>query len=266
MKIIIIYIIKVLSLPEITFTKKIDLLLSAWLSLFRLILLRQRKVKYFGNNFIHESLVGPVLTYPYEVSANILRQVLETRIQYVLDIGGNVGQFSITMVNMTKVKQIDVLEPNPEIYSLLEQNTKYYPQINLFNVGVGKKGSRTFYFKEHKSSTGSIVKSNANDDQSSLKKIKINLTDNLAGMTKRSKYDLIKIDVEGSEYEVIENLKGVETKYLYMEISANREKSFLSSDIFVLIEKRLGKFNILWQEETNNKSVCYNTLLGFPKD
>jgi len=259
--------LRIWTLSELSFSRKAVFMFQVPIALFRYFILKKTHVNYFGNRFLFEHFVDPItlLTYPCEISEVFSQLKNGQDVKTVLDIGGNIGQFSITTANMTKVKQIDVLEPNPEIYSLLEQNTAYYPQIKLFNVGVGKKGSRTFYFKEQKSSTGSIVKSNANDDQSSLKKIKINLTDNLVGTTKRNKYDLIKIDVEGSEYEVIENLKGIKTRYLYMEISANREKSFLSSEIFAMIEKRMGKFDILWQEGIDNKAVCYNVLLSFLK-
>ena len=257
--------LRIWTLKELSVLQKVIFMFQIPISWFRLFFLRKKSVNYFGHQLAFERFVDPItlLTYPQEVST-ILAQLKDVgNIHTVLDIGGNIGQFSITMVNMAKVSSIDVFEPNSEIYKLLERNTRNYPHIKLFNFGIGKKGSRTFYFEENKSSTGSIVKSNANNDQTALKEIKINLVDNVYKITKRRQYDLIKIDVEGSEYEVIAHLKGVKTKYLYMEISANREKSFYSSEIFELITRNFGKFEVLWQDEVDNEAICYNILLYF---
>jgi len=258
---------RILFLKDLPLGSRIVFVVNVFISLLKNAILKKKSIRYFGKPFIYEYWSDPLtfLAYPHEISTAVLKQVKAKEIQQVLDIGGNVGQFSITLANMVNPQKIDVFEPNGNIIDTLKINVSNYDNIRIFNLGIGKRGKQNFYYQMGKSAIGSMIKKNAYQDIESLQKVEVKFTDDIAHTTGTSKYDLVKIDVEGYEYDVIKSLKGIKTKYMFIEISTNREKSFLSSEIFALIEKRLGKFDILWQEETNNKSVCYNVLLGFPK-
>ncbi|MCA9380145.1 FkbM family methyltransferase [Candidatus Dojkabacteria bacterium] len=258
-----VFIFRVLLLSEISLKMRINLILGAYFSIFTLIFHRQKRVKYFGHDFIHESIVGPVLIYPHEISTDLIKQTSGERLKYVLDIGGNLGQFAITLVNMMDLVQLDIVEPNPTIFNTLKSNTSFYKQISCYNFAIGKPGIQKFYYKKGKSATGSFIKSNAYLNEETTRTVKVEVVNKIQSHTKRSNYDLIKIDVEGFEMEVVKNLKGIKTKYLLIEVSSNREKNYSTSELYSQIAKTFGEFEIVYQDASDSQTNSFDVLLRF---
>lgn len=254
---------RVLLLSEISFIVRVKLVVGAFVSIIRLLLFKQKRVKYFGNDFIHESLVGPVLIYPHEIASDLLKQIPGVELKYILDIGGNVGQFAVTLVNMMDIESIDIVEPNPNIFTTLKKNTSFYKQIQCYNFAIGKPGKQQFFYEKDRSTTGSLIRNNAYLSEKAIRTIKVKVINRIQSFTGRKDYDLIKIDVEGYESEVIKNLKGVKTKYLLIEVSANREKNYSTSELYRQIAKNFGEFEILYQDSTNAETDSYDVLLKF---
>ncbi|SFF10403.1 methyltransferase, FkbM family/non-ribosomal peptide synthase domain TIGR01720/amino acid adenylation domain-containing protein [Chitinophaga sp. CF118] len=58
----------------------------------------------------------------------------------VVDIGANIGMFSVYANKVAKGVKVYAFEPLPPIYSLLELNASLYPgDINIFNIGISNK-------------------------------------------------------------------------------------------------------------------------------
>lgn len=55
----------------------------------------------------------------------------------VIDAGANIGLFSIFVANMHPDCTIYAFEPTPSTFETLKENTKYYPNIKVFNCGLG---------------------------------------------------------------------------------------------------------------------------------
>lgn len=229
------------------------------------ILTNKRNIIYLGNKFRYDNKIVPfsLMYYPFEIQETILDYVGDD-VESVLDIGGNVGQFSITL-NYYKNLKIDVLEPNKEIFELLKINTTKFENIKIYNKGVGKPQKTKLYFSEGRSATGSLEKANAsNDKKDKIVETEIELISNIQSLTGTESYDLIKIDVEGCEYDVLENIKILKPKYLLIEISTDsREHSRATSELYKLITNKFGRFEILYSDAVNNKIAGYNQLLKF---
>ncbi len=61
----------------------------------------------------------------------------------VLDIGGNLGQFSVTMKHVLGPDaQIDIFEPNGKVFPLLEDNIANLENVRAFNYGLGEASGR----------------------------------------------------------------------------------------------------------------------------
>lgn len=245
--------------------RRLSLIFEAFIGLVKFLIFKKKRVKYFGHEFIHESIVGPALIYPYEISSYLLKQLPEGKLQNVLDIGGNLGQFSITLLNMAKVKRIDIIEPNPYVFSILQRNSSGYKPIRCYNVAIGQRGKHKFYYEENKSATGSFIKNNSFQDKNSLREITVEVTDKIHLVTGISHYDLIKVDVEGYEYQVIKNLKGVSTKYLFLEVSSDREKEYVTSELYKLLVEIFGSFEVLFQRQSGRNTKSFDILLKFGK-
>jgi FkbM family methyltransferase len=209
---------------------------------------RGKHISYFGKPFSFDNPATPfnLQNYPFEITNKVLRHMAIIP-KTIMDIGGNIGQFPITIAAIIPEAQIDALEPNGDIYKILEKNVKPYPNISTYNVGVGKSDPKAkMYYEPTRSGIGSLIVENAGNPDN-LKEIPITLIDDVPKTTKRASYDLITIDVEGYEMDVIKCLSNVKTKYLFMEVSTqSRSKTYLHSELFEHIRTNLGDFDIVY--------------------
>ena len=246
---------------------KLGFLLYIPLSLISILLFKRKKINYLGSSFLFDNWTTPftLMQYPFEISNKILNNLDIKNINTILDIGANCGQFALTLNYYLPNANIYSFEPNKLIYTLLEKNVSSKDKIKYFNYGIGQEGSNIMYFTPNKSAKGSLISQNATiDNNSDLEKVEINLISDISKLTNVEHYNLVKIDVEGYEYEVLNQIKGLTFKYLFIEVSAEkRAKQFNSSDLFLLIKEKFGTFNIVYQSKCDVKSECYDILLRF---
>lgn len=57
----------------------------------------------------------------------------------VIDAGANMGVFSIFAAVNHPRASIHAFEPTPSTFEVLRENTKYYPNIKIYNFGLGEK-------------------------------------------------------------------------------------------------------------------------------
>ena len=94
----------------------------------------------------------------------------------VLDIGANIGLFSLFVMSRCKDPRIYAFEPAPVVYDLLKANCDAYgSNVHTFDVGVSDKpGSATFTFYE-KSSVFSGFHSDESEDREAIKTVVRNM-------------------------------------------------------------------------------------------
>jgi FkbM family methyltransferase len=117
----------------------------------------------------------------------------------VLDIGANVGYFTRLMSTLVgEGGRVHAFEPSPSALRLLRENVRRLENVQLHELAVSDtRGTSSFSIQEH-GDTSSL-----GDDPGSNKVIRVqtDTLDNILGAAGR--IDLIKIDVEGYEYEVL---------------------------------------------------------------
>ena len=235
-------------------------------SIIRAFFTKKRRIIYLGNVLFYDNVAVPLSlqAYPHEIHRSILANISGLKVKKVLDIGGNIGQFSLTLSHALKDKvHIDVLEPNPEAFGLLKLNTASKKNIRVFNLGIGKPSLSHMFYTPGKSATGSIFRRNA-DVKSAPKKQKITLINDTVEVTGHANYDLVKIDVEGYEYNLLEVIKPLQTKLMFLEVSGRgRYKNFPHSGLFSLIEKKFGKFDIVHLSGGGVNSNNFDVMLRF---
>jgi FkbM family methyltransferase len=123
----------------------------------------------------------------------------------VIDIGGNIGSFSIYAATQAKNGKIYSFEPFTENYNIFKSSIEInkIKNIRLENRAIAAKGGKyKFYvFDEGNSGTSSLY----NNSSKKGKEIKIDAT-TLPEVVKKNKIrkiDFMKIDCEGSEYEIL---------------------------------------------------------------
>ena len=140
----------------------------------------------------------------------------------IIDIGANIGQYSIAVKSFFPKAELYSVEPDPNVFKLLMNNTKSLKSITTYNYALASKtGSIDFYVNKEFSEWSSIIKQGYNVNKIRVKAIK---GDTLFANLKY--IDLLKIDVEGAELEVIRGLVKTlkKSKYLLIELSLSRNK------------------------------------------
>ncbi len=123
----------------------------------------------------------------------------------IVDIGGNVGAFSLYANEWSQKASIYSFEPNPQVYPLLQLNTQDYDNITRFFFGLGGKNERITLF-QNPNNTGASSTSN-NYIGSTQVEIEIKNAIEQFKKLKIEKIDVLKIDTEGAEVPILKSLK-----------------------------------------------------------
>lgn len=132
----------------------------------------------------------------------------------VLDIGANVGIFSVYAAKANTTAKIFSFEPSGEAFARLNQNIRAnnLQNVTTYNVAVADKtGFLTFYEPEGHLTNGSLEANFASQyDREPRKRMAIAISGNLfEELMKDAKSILVKIDTEGAEAYVLRGLKEV---------------------------------------------------------
>ena len=115
----------------------------------------------------------------------------------VLDVGANIGLFSIWLSLRAKGIRLLAFEPFPENVEALRANVQGFPNVHIYDVAIGRERGTAQMIP-----VGARSLDHHLDSSTPGKTQVITLTDavELAGPT----VDLLKMDIEGSEYDVFE--------------------------------------------------------------
>lgn len=128
-----------------------------------------------------------------------------------LDIGANVGWYTLNILKRFKNANVFSFEPSPITVNRLKQNLKLnnFSDNKVFNIGFFNKNDKLdFYYDEEGSGASSLVDLRERD---SVKKISVYMErlDDWVKENDIKRVDFIKCDVEGAEYFVYQG--GIKT-------------------------------------------------------
>lgn len=140
----------------------------------------------------------------------------------ILDAGGFIGFSALKFNEMFPTAKIYVFEPSSDNFKILKFNVKKKKNIKIFNVALSNfqgysnlfdynygPASYTLGFKDGNIKTKSSVK--VFDINRILKKFKL--------------IDILKLDVEGEEYKILNNKFNFKrVKFIFLEIHKNKNK------------------------------------------
>ena len=127
----------------------------------------------------------------------------------IIDVGAYIGLSIIYFTSRYPNAHIIAFEPNPNIFPLLEENVEYnnIKNVQLHNIAIGENtGDRELYIESSgfaAFSTASFIKDAWNGKQKSRPIIV--KTEPLSKSINK-KVNILKIDTEGTEYEIIKEL------------------------------------------------------------
>jgi FkbM family methyltransferase len=117
----------------------------------------------------------------------------------VFDVGGYKGEWAHLIYEKYKC-HIKIFEPHPGHYKIIKERFGADPKIEIFNFGLGAV-TRNISLTD--SSDGSSIVNNNNSSTIEIKIVSIN---DFLKTHQLNKVDLIKINIEGAEYELLEHI------------------------------------------------------------
>lgn len=119
----------------------------------------------------------------------------------IADLGSNIGLSAAFFALKFPIAHIHAVEPNPEAFALLCQNTALFRNITLHQYAIGEKsGSASFHVSKHDTGSSLFARASTNHSGISVKTISfLEFLNTIGGQ----RVDLLKFDIEGAEQYVI---------------------------------------------------------------
>jgi FkbM family methyltransferase len=153
----------------------------------------------------------------------------------IIDIGANIGQFLYATKTLFPKSKVYSVEPDSSVFSILQKNAKNYSGVKIFNNALSKVGKTLKFYISKEFSEWSSLKRLDGKEYREIEVVAVR-GDTLFNNVK--KVDLLKIDVEGAEYEVLLGMPKLlkRSKYLLLEVSLDRTPTDIgSSKVFKLL-------------------------------
>ncbi len=171
----------------------------------------------------------------------------------ILDIGANIGVSTLFFKSIFPEAKIYAVEPFPENVDLLRENIKGIDGLTIIDKGLGEKdGYKIYYFSDTETNFGGGTFQKIGHNPEKKYNLEVMSFKTLINKYNIDKIDLIKIDTEGSEYEILTNIPSEvfnDVSYIVGELHGIKDfetLAFLSQwfDIGVKkdINKRLSNF------------------------
>ncbi len=147
----------------------------------------------------------PVDKYDFQTTQLIRKHLLKD--SNCIDIGANMGHILMEIVAAAPKGHHFAFEPIPDLFASLKK--KYSKNTTVYNYALSaKKGSTTFnYYPGRPAVSGFLERNKLIGQEPTLLSVQMERLDDL--IPEHIKIDLIKIDVEGAEYQVLLGAKKV---------------------------------------------------------
>jgi FkbM family methyltransferase len=136
----------------------------------------------------------------------------------VLDVGANCGALTLVAASLVANGRVYAFEPSPTIWQRLQTNINLNPivqsQVQVLPLGLGATHQQLLYYEDPNYPGNGALHQTQGDP------VDVVPLDEWVTATAIPKIDVIKIDVEGMEYEVLMGAKATLTRFqplLYFE-------------------------------------------------
>ena len=146
----------------------------------------------------------------------------------VVDVGSNVGSFMKQILNINEKALVYSIEPNIDLIKFQKNKFKNKKNIKFYNFAIDtKNGTRAFYLR-NPASHSSFFKTHQEEQFNKildLIEVQTFTLEKFFANENITKITLLKIDIEGHDYEVFHSAKNLllNNKIEYVKIEANKE-------------------------------------------
>ena len=186
------------------------------------------------------------------LNISILKEKYSLDILKIVHVGAHRGQeVQDYLINFGEI-EINLFEPQVNIFEDLNSNYGNYRNIHLYNFALGsKKGHSKMYLAENDGQSSSLLKPKKHLNEhpevhfiGESKDIEIKVLDDL----NISKIDLINIDTQGYELEVLKGAQNALHQIKYILIEVNKDELYEGCPHVKDLDRLLGKYNFVRTE------------------
>jgi FkbM family methyltransferase len=143
-----------------------------------------------------------------------LKSFLGKKDKVIVDLGANEGLYVLKMKENSPNAKIIAVEPNPEAFRILKKNveTNNLSDVMLVNSAVSSKnGKVNFEIIKGSTEVGALKLYEKFENRGEIRKISVTsiTLEKLFNMFNLNKIDLLKMDVEGTELEILKSAESI---------------------------------------------------------
>lgn len=128
----------------------------------------------------------------------------EVQLNRTLDVGANVGQFSLHLLEVFPKCEIVCFEPVSATFQILQANTSQHPQVTCVKMACGEEAGEVEVFLQERSDVNSLSPDrNVHRGGTSSEVVKVTRLDDYCTEADISGIDLLKVDTEGFDLAVL---------------------------------------------------------------
>lgn len=165
----------------------------------------------------------------------------------VLDIGANIGVTTLLLRDCYPTARILAFEPVEENLTVLRANASHLPQVEIYALALGAQDEdRSLYHSDNPTNQGGYSLYEMGSDVLKPKKIRVESARRVLEELRVDRIGLIKIDTEGSEYEILTAMDSQllrETGWILGELHGERDfelLNYLSQWFYIETSKKLN--------------------------
>lgn len=198
---------------------------------------RPKSLMVFGSRFCYYEPLGPASLERVYCASYPLKDLLPQE-AVVVDVGANIGQFNFFARQYLKASRVVSIEPSPESFERLQGNAAA-PSDCLCCAVSDREGEVLFHTSRESSQLSSYL---PQPDAGYLgaRPVPARTLDGIAAELGLGAVDLLKIDTEGSEFDVLLSAEALlrRTRYVLIEMSVFRRCSGNLFRIGTFLEER----------------------------
>lgn len=137
----------------------------------------------------------------------------------VIDIGANIGDSVVYFKWIYPNSQILAFEPNPIAYNLLKDNIRLnkFKNVQAFNIALGNEDKFVNLYDNNEGVFNSATTNKQHSEShfgesQKMMKVKMKKISNVSSLLNLEKIDLLKIDIEGGEGKLFEDMGSILSK------------------------------------------------------
>jgi len=237
-------------------TKKIDFLFIKYFliikHLFKKFILNESFCLFDKKKVFYDSSLG-LVGYQSILCRHqkLIKSAKISNVHTIIDIGANVGFFSMLCSDLFSQSKIYSFEPIQETFQCLEKNLIGYANARAFNLAISDfTGKAKMNFNDQDSVVSQIADHGSVD-------VEVKKLDDIIVENKIDNIDILKIDTESFEAHVLrggtEALK--KTKYLFIEVNMETDnQNYTISSLFGLLSTENYDFQLVGFRNYNDVS------------